>query len=65
MTIRLLTAAGGFVSEAVVPDFTPPPEVIVWGARVFIAPVPEELLRLLTHERADMAYVEAFAYVLP
>lgn len=51
--IRLLTRDGGFVHEAEVPRFTPPAEVLVWGARVFV-------------RRENGEYREGMAfYVLP
>lgn len=36
MEIKLLTRDGGYVTTVSVPPFNPPPEVIMWGSRVFV-----------------------------
>jgi hypothetical protein len=55
MEVELRTKDGGLVTRAVLPPFDPPPDVLLWGARIFT--------------RADAGrYVEAFAFafaVLP
>lgn len=46
--IRLLTRQADFVVSVFIPPFDPPPEVIVWGSRVFA--------------RRPEGYLEVFAY---
>lgn len=36
MKVRLLTAAGEFVHEALILPFLIAPEVILWGSRIFV-----------------------------
>lgn len=36
MKIKLFTRDGGFVRDGMLPPFLIPPEVISWGARVFV-----------------------------
>ena len=50
--IPLYTRAGEFVVDVVVPPFTPPAEVLVWGVRFFA-------------RREDGKYCEAMAYFVP
>ena len=51
--VELHTREGGYVTTIEVPPFTKPPEVIIWGLRVFV----------LDQEAGK--YREAFAYVVP
>jgi hypothetical protein len=53
LQVELRTSDGGLVVRAVLPPFDPPPDVLLWGARVF------------RYDR-DGRYLEAFAFaVLP
>jgi hypothetical protein len=58
MKIKLFTRDGGFVHEALIPPFKPAPEVITWGARVFV--------RNDVYAIGDEAtgYVEGMAYAV-
>jgi hypothetical protein len=47
--VTLRTGDGSFVGRTLVPDFTPPAEVLFWGVRVFKLAGPR-------------AYVECMAY---
>jgi hypothetical protein len=38
MTVELFTREGGFVARGRLPVFHFPPDVILWGTRVFIKP---------------------------
>lgn len=50
--IELHTRDGGYVTTVQVPTFSPPPDVIVWGQRMFM-------------RGEDGKYREAFTYVVP
>lgn len=50
-TIKLSTSTGEFVANVQIPKFTPPADVVLWGARFFI--------------RSDEGYREAFTYAVP
>lgn len=62
---KLYTNEGGFVTEVSLPPFTTKPEVLIWGARVFI------YVDALMEDYADKlqvpgdGYVEAWAYYVP
>lgn len=58
---RLYTPEGGFVVEVELPPFLTKPEVLIWGARVFVH--VDSFLDLTEDE--DGCYVEAFAYYVP
>lgn len=58
---RLYTPEGGFVAEVDLPPFNTKPEVLIWGARVFVH--VDSFLDLTEDE--DGCYVEAFAYYVP
>lgn len=61
MKIKLLTRDGGFVHQAEIPPFAPPPEVIGWGSRIFVRRDESESDR----ERViTVVYREGLAYVL-
>lgn len=69
---RLYTPEGGLVTEVALPPFITKPEVLIWGARVFIH--VDSFLELTENEgmppavEADIeggCYVEAFAYHVP
>lgn len=65
---RLFTPEGGFVAEVVVPEMQNKPEVLIWGARVFIHIDSYELVEfepLPGIEAAEGCYIEAFAYHCP
>ena len=49
--VRLETGAGDFVITANVPDFSPPPKILIWGARVFIS-------------KGKDVYAEVFAFTV-
>lgn len=49
--VRLETKEGVFVHDPLIPTFTPPPAVIMWGQRVFLWHVED-------------VYREAFAWVV-
>ena len=49
---------GGFVAAVPVPDFWPPPEVLVWGVRTFVRD------RASDGRLRRPVYTEAFAYVV-
>lgn len=66
MNIKLFTRDGGFVTDAVIPRFDPPPEVILWGNRMFIAPHVDAAVRALEVNAGILAYIEAsLAYAIP
>ena len=50
--IWLKTENGALVTEKEIPEFTPAPQVIIWGDRVF---------KQSTHNN----YIEVFAYCIP
>lgn len=69
---KLYTSDGGYVTEIELPAYDPKPDVMIWGARVFIRVdgfVPADFDPLDTVPVEDMqsreAYVEAFAYHIP
>jgi len=47
--VKLYTSDGKLVTTVVVPNFQTPPDVIIWGSRVFV--------------RKGKKYKEAFAHV--
>jgi len=51
--VILHTREGQYVTEVLVPEFNPMPEVIIWGSRVFVK--PEDC----------KGYYEGFAYYVP
>jgi hypothetical protein len=57
LKVRLYTRDGGFVHEGEIPDFTPTPEVIVWGERVFVRRAWED-------NPSGTIYMEGLAWVL-
>ena len=61
MKLKLMTRDGGFVRDGEIPPFTPPPEVITWGSRVF---VHEHAHRPGAVPLTDvpLTYVEGMAY---
>lgn len=71
---RLFTPEGGFVTEVTLPPFVTKPEVLIWGARVFVhvdsfdpeAAEVEAVLELpFPTDSEDGCYVEAFGYYVP
>ena len=56
MRVRLTVPSGGLVTEAEVPPFNQPPDVLLWGSRVF---------RFLRLDDGVAVYVEAFAFTVP
>ena len=54
--IKLLTSSLEFVTHVDVPDFSPMPNAIVWGERIF-------LLRPNVPDHSE--YVEGFTYFVP
>lgn len=52
MWVRLYTKANEFVVAAEIPPFEPPPEILMWGERVF------------RHESEDR-YTEGLAWFIP
>jgi len=55
-SVRLVTKDGGFVTSGKVPLFNEPPEVIIWGQRIFTYSQ--------TDDEAVDVYVEAFSVAL-
>lgn len=55
-SVRLITNDGGFVVSGKVPPFDAPPDVIVWGQRVFTYSH--------TDDEAVDVYIEAFSVAL-
>ena len=51
--VELFTRDGSYVTTVHVPPFQTPPEVIVWGLRIFVL------------DREAGKYREAFAYAVP
>lgn len=65
---RLFTPEGGFVAEVSIPPFVSKPEVLIWGARVFLHIDSYELVEFEPMpgiEAAEGCYIEAFAYHIP
>jgi hypothetical protein len=52
--VRLETSGGDLVAELTIPSFMAPPEVLVWGNRVFAQ-----------EPGTENTYSEVFAYVVP
>lgn len=66
LTHKLFTADGGYVTDVVAPPFIMPPDVIVWGARVFLRVDSYDLVEFDPVEgSADGCYIEGFAYHAP
>lgn len=55
-SVRLMRKDGGFVTTGQVPLFNEPPEVIIWGQRIFTYSHTDD-------ESVDV-YVEAFSVAL-
>ena len=64
MIVKLFTQSGGFVHEAMAPDFKVPPDVILWGSRMFVAPAVDHEVREKELQAGELAYVEASAYAI-
>lgn len=70
MKIKLITRDGGFVRDAEIPPFTPPPEVVTWGTRVFVHGLAHHPDALKRGHRDDspsplpLAYIEGLMYPL-
>jgi len=58
--VHLYTRDGGFVTEATIPPFAPPPEVITWGARLFVI----DDGRTDRDDTVPIRYVEGIAWVV-
>lgn len=58
MKVKLFTRGGGFVREAEIPPFVLQPEVVTWGARVFV----QDDTYTMTDDA--VGYVEGMAYAL-
>ena len=56
MKARLIVPGGGLVTDLDLPPFSEPPEVVLWGSRVF---------RLVNQNAGVVLYVEAFYYAVP
>ena len=56
MRCRLIVPRGDLVTELDIPPFTEPPQVLLWGNRVF---------RLVNQNQGVVLYVEAFYYAVP
>jgi len=54
--VRLLTKDGGFVTSGMIPAFNDPPDVIVWGSRIFQYDS--------TDDEREHVYIEAFSSYL-
>lgn len=69
MKIKLFSRDGGFVTEVVIPPFHDPPEVLMWSARIFVLPNPDNYghrhVKDLPSEEGVTFYVEAWAYIVP
>jgi hypothetical protein len=66
MVVKLFSrTTGGFVAVAEIPPFNEPPDVIIYGARFFVAPKVDMAVRLAELSAGEVAYVEAFTYAIP
>lgn len=66
MTVKLFTRDGGFVHEAAIPPFNPPPEVIGWGSRVFVRGADYDgTIQFDDVGTTIVNYTEALCFVLP
>ena len=59
MQIVLRTNTGDYVHEEEIPNFNEPPNVLIWGLRIFTLDEPQGM----TTPPYD--YVEAFTYFIP
>ena len=59
MRITLKTKNGGFVRTAEIPPFALPPEIIMWGARMFVRDAAQ-----LGDADAPVEYLEGLMYPL-
>lgn len=65
MPVKLYTRDGGFVHAATIPPMQPPPEVLVWGSRVFVRGLGTQTgVALELDHTVTLVYTEAFAFTL-
>ena len=64
MKVILTTRDGGFVHESTIPPMTPPPEVIVWGTRVFVYRLEGSIGRASISEPLPLTYVEGVIWTI-
>jgi len=62
MFVKLFTRNDGFVVEGVIPPFSQPPDILIWGTRVF--KFSAEMIDPKDNNREFLRYEECFAYYL-
>jgi len=65
MKVKLFTRTGGLVLAMEIPPFSEPPDVIVWGERIFCIPDVDRDLFVHDLPHDETGYVEAFTYAIP
>lgn len=61
MKIELYTRSGEFIAAAQIPEFPNPPDIVLWGERIFHS----DFLLMDTTDEESFAYSESCVYVIP
>lgn len=61
MKIELYTRTGEFIAAAQIPEFDYPPDIVLWGERIFHT----DFLLVDTADDDSYGYSEATTYVIP
>lgn len=67
--VRLFSRDGGAVTDLAISPFNEPPEILIWGSRVFLRPHPDlyghRHVRDLPVEDKVTFYVESWVWQVP
>lgn len=61
MKIELYTRSGEFLAAAQIPEFAIPPDIVLWGERIFHS----DFLLVETSDDDSFAYSESCVYIIP